>query len=214
MKGQTQALTAVMITTVTIGAIATAYVWGTPLLEKQQSQAQLQEVERSVINLKDDILSISNSGEGTTTEVEIDVDSGRVEVNPEENYIDITTNTRRPPYPPGRWTLIEGERLQNLSIGEGSYALKESDLPGVVAVRAASGTGDTVITYRVEFRNMYTETPAGPELELVDLQTIGAETATDTVRVLISNDGERKDSIDVNGENLQRTSTEIEIDLR
>ena len=53
MKGQTQAVTAVMITGVVIGAVASAYVWGVPLVEKRQSQADLQQIESKAVSLRD-----------------------------------------------------------------------------------------------------------------------------------------------------------------
>lgn len=215
MKGQTQALTAVLITTVTVGTVATAYVWGTPLLEKRQSKAQLEELERGVVDLRGEIVSVARSGSSTTSEVTLGLKSGRLEVNAEEDYIDITKQASAPPYPAGSWTLLKGESLQNLTMGTGSYAAKSSDLPGVVAVKSASGAGSTVVTYRVEFRNLYADTPSGARLEKIDLTSVGRKTATGETTLLITNEGDVRDSVKVaTGETLPRKSTQVSVDIQ
>lgn len=215
-KGQTQALTAVLITTVTVGTVATAYVWGTPLLEKRQSKAQLDQLQRNVLDLRSEVVSVSRGGTGTTTQLELQLtDGASVEISPGEDYIDITSQAPAPPYPAGTWTLLEGDSLQNLTIGTGSYAIKSSNLPAVVAVRAASGAGTSVVTYRVETRNMYVETPAGSRLEKIDLQAVGRQTATGDVTLTLSNDGTRQDIVEVaTGENYERTVTEVSVDIQ
>jgi len=215
MKGQTQALTAVLITTVTVGAITTAYVWGSPLLEKQQSQSELKQVEQNVINLRDGIESVARGGPDTASEINMNLNQGSVEVDAEKDRIIIATSAEQAPYPRGTWTLVEGESLQNLSIGSGSYAVTGNDLPGVVAVRAGGGEGETGVRYVVEFRNMYTDTPSGARLEKIDIESVGSETFTGETTMLVSNEGEEEDRIKVEtGETLERTKTSISVDLR
>ncbi|MFB6147262.1 MAG: hypothetical protein ABEJ66_00100 [Candidatus Nanohaloarchaea archaeon] len=216
MKGQTQALTAVLITTITVGTVATAYVWGAPLLEKRQSKAQLDELERSIKNLRSEIVSVARSGSGTTAKVTLQLDDGaRLEVNEQQDYIDITTQAPAPPYPAGTWTLLEGNSLQNLTIGSGSYAVKSSDLPAVLAVRVASGAGGSMVTYRIETRNMYARTASGPVLEKIDLDSVGRRTATGKTTIFLTNTGDRQDSIETaTGETLERKITEVKVDIR
>ncbi|MFB6291916.1 MAG: hypothetical protein ABEI58_00820 [Candidatus Nanohaloarchaea archaeon] len=215
MKGQTQALTAVLITSVTIGAIATAYVWGTPLLEKRQSKAQLEKVERQVFDLHNSIISVARSGKGTTSKTTLEIENGRLRIDENLDYIQIFTNAESAPYPPGSWTLIKGKSLQNLSIGSGSYGLKSQDLPGVVAVKAAAGAGRSVVTYKVEFRNLYVTDPAGNSLSKIDIQTSGRQSATGETTLIISNEGVARDRVKVStGEKIPRTKTVVEIDIQ
>ncbi|MFB6213597.1 MAG: hypothetical protein ABEJ07_03490 [Candidatus Nanohaloarchaea archaeon] len=214
MKGQTQALTAVLITAVTIGTVATAYVWGTPLLEKRQSKAQLDSLENDILNLRDEIVSVSRGGQGTTSEIQLQMD-GRLEVFPGKDYIEVNTQAQAPPYPAGTWTLIKGKNRQNLTIGTGSYGVLGSDLPGVVAVRAASGPGSSSITYRIEFRNLYADTPSGARLRKIDLTSVGRKTATGDTTLLISNEGAVTDRVEVGtGENLERTRRQVSVDIQ
>ncbi|MFB6144713.1 MAG: hypothetical protein ABEJ98_05370 [Candidatus Nanohaloarchaea archaeon] len=224
MKGQTQAVTATLITTVIVGSVATAYVWGVPLLEKQQSQANLQNVEQKVLSVYETVTSVSNSGTGTAEKVTVkppsgDTDSFQVSVNERKDYIEITTNSQNPPYPLDTWTLIKGKSLQNLTFGAGNYALSGSDLPGVVGVRPVGGPGAAVIAYRIEFRNMLSETATGRKLTKIDLEARGKKRSTGETTLVFSNQGIEKDTgsdaVEIGtGEELDRSRTVISVDLR
>lgn len=223
MKGQAQAVTAVLITSVIIGAIATSYTWGVPLLEKQQSQAQLERTQQNVLNLYNRIEDTSQSGEGTTARVEVteglSADNFRLNVNQEDNYIDIRTNGRNPPYPTDVWTLVKGQTLQNLSVGSGAYATASVDLPGAVLVRPVEAPGETLVTYRVEFRNQLFETPSGPELRRINISVEDQTRSSGETTVFISNEGtnwERGNEAMTlpSGEQVPRKNTEITIGFR
>lgn len=223
MKGQAQAVTAVLVTSVVVGAIATSYTWGVPLLEKQQSQAELQKTEENIIGLYDSIVEVSNSGEGTTSRVELteglsDPDA-QVRVNEEENYIEIRTSSQNPPYPMDTWTLIRGSSLQNLSIGTGAYAVKGDNLPGAVAVQPAGSPGGSLILYRIEFRNLLEDTPSGRQMTRINLTAEGQTTSSGETTIFISNQGttwERgDDGVTLpSNERVPRRNTEITIGFR
>jgi hypothetical protein len=192
MKGQAQAVTAVLITSVIVGAIATSYTWGVPLLEKQQSQAEFERTQQNIIDLYDRMIEVSESGEGTTATVDIADGSSsdiRFTVNEQENYIDIRTNGQNPPYPFDTWTLIRGNSMQNLSVGSGAYARSSDDLPGVVLVRPVGAPDESLVTYRVEFRNILSETPSGRQLSRINLTAEGQTSSSGDTTVFISNQG-------------------------
>lgn len=220
MKGQTPAVTAVLITTVIVGSVATAYVWGTPLLEKQQGQADLQSVEKNAVQLHSKISEVSNSGTGTSERIEFNSKSGaELRIYEEENYITITTEAQQSPYPRDSWSLIKGKSLQNLSFGTGDYGLKSDDLPGVLAVRPVGSAGSTNMRYQIEFRNILADSPTGQRLEKIDISSTGQSRAVDDATLLISNEGTELDSGDQrvdlsSGEKLERTRTLVEIDIR
>lgn len=220
MKGQTPAVTAVLITSVIVGSVATTYVWGTPLLEKRQGQADLQNTESDIVQLHSKILQVSNSGSGTTERIEFNSGSEtELQVNPQEDYIEITTPSKSSPYPSDTWTLIKGKSFQNLSFGTGDYGVKANDIPGVVAVRPSGTSEDMILRYRIEFRNILADTPTGQRLQKLDLVSKGQTTSTDQTTLLISNDGTEIDSgnqrVELsNGEKLERTRTLVEVDIR
>jgi len=225
VKGQTQAITAVLITSVIVGAIATAYVWGGPLLQKGQAEADLDHIESEVIALHDQIEQISQSGSGAAETITLDLETdtsgnARIEVNETGNYIDVVTAAESVPYPIDTWTLIEGENLQNLSIVEegdaGDYAISGQDSSGVVAVYPVGGATENIVTYRVEFRNMLTDTPEGSRLQKIDLETVDGDTETGEVEIVLTNRGDEFDSgySLSTGESIDRERTVVQINLR
>lgn len=218
-KGQTQAVTAIIITGITLGAVSATYVWGTPILEKRQSQQQLVQTEEQVRSLYSSLDSIRNSGEGTTERLTLDVSEGAdIRLNESGNYIEISTSVRSSPYARGTWFLLEGERLQGLSVGEGTYGRKGQDQPGVIALKA-TGNENVRLLYRVEFRNLYTETSSGSMLEQVDLTAQGGTEAAGETTIIISNEGNEMDTgtdaVETEtGEELNRQRTVLSIEMR
>ncbi len=215
MKGQTQAVTAVMITGIMIGTIAAVYVWGTPLLEKRESQAALGQVESDVLSLKDSVDSVSRSGEGSGSDSSIRISEGEVEVNEDENYIQVTTFSGASSYPTGTWRIIEGNSLQGLSIGTGYYGISGQDSDGVVAARSDESGGDDRIRFRVEFRDMLDDS----EAHLVDLQSVGSPTSSGETTVNLRNRGTESDTgsegLEIGtDEIIDRERRIIEVDLQ
>lgn len=223
MKGQAQAVTAVLITSVVVGAIATSYTWGVPLLEKQQSQAELERTQGNIVNLYDQIVEVSESGEGTTARYDlgqgISTEDMRITLEPEKNYIDIRVNNPNPPYPMDTWTLIKGNNMQNLTSGSGAYGRQGTNLPGGVLVEPVGAPDSSLVTYRVEFRNLLAQTPSGRQLSRVNLSAEGATSTSESTTIFISNQRttwERgSDAVRLpNGERVPRENTEITIGFR
>lgn len=209
MKAQTQALTTVLITTVTIAAIATGYVWGTPLIEKRQSQASLDNLERSTIELHSAIEAVARSGKGSARTVEIEPNDGSIEINEKLDYIELSSTAESSPYPNEVWKLLRGSSMQNLSIASGAYALSE-DNRGVIAV-TSSGSEIQSIRYRVEFRNRRVQN----RLERIDLQAVGPPRSTNEATLLVRNAGLEVDSNYVaDGEPFSRYRTVVEVDIQ
>jgi len=218
MKGQTQAVTAVMVTGIVVGAVTSAYVWGAPIVEKRQGQANIMQTESTVLDLENKIRSVSQSGSGASEQVILDLDDGNVNLNADENYIDVITFSDNSPYPVGSWNMLRGQSRQGASFGAGSYGIQGENVPGIVAVKKDSGGGSR-IRYRVEFRNLRATTASGPELRLVDLKSSGAQTASGDVTIQLTNQGTEEDtgsdSFEIQGgEDIRRTRRLVEVDFR
>lgn len=217
MKGQTQAVTAVLTTGVIVGAVASAYVWGIPLIEKRQGQAEINSLESSVLEIESTIDSVSNSGEGSKESIELDLQNGDVMVNSTGNYIEVTAYGSGASYPLGSWRLLRGSERRGLSIDSGIYAISGSDQGGIVAAKRVSDS-NSAIKYRIEFRNMKVSTPSGEALQQVDLQSSGSPRASGDVEIVAMNDGKEFDrgaqGVEVQDRTLDRTRTVVDVDLR
>lgn len=216
MKGQTQAVTAVMITGIMVGTISAVYVWGTPLLEKREGQSQINQIENDVLGLKSEIDSVSDAGQNSGSQVNLRLDDGEVYVNEAENYIEVTVFASSSRYPQGTWRLLEGNNLQGLSFASGDYGIRGQDSPGVVAVRS-EGSQSGRITYRIEYRNLLDERFSEPTVQLADIQSVGAERTSGETTVSIVNQGTEIDEngFELNtGEEVDRTRTVLEVDLQ
>lgn len=213
MKGQTQAVTAVMITGIVMGGIGTAYLWGVPMLEKRQVEQDVTTTEEDVLNLRDEIESVSQRGSGASSSVTIDADT--ITVNNEDEYIQITNQLDQSAEQGFTWSLLDGEGYQNLSWTTGTAAIEGEDTPGVVAFQSVAGEGSSEITYRVEFRNMCSESTG--ELSKVDLETEGQTRATGSTSITLTNNGEEvSDTVVPDGAcegRTTRTTTQVDVEL-
>lgn len=211
MKGQTQAVTAVMLTGVIVGAVGTVYVWGTPILEKRQSQTQVGQVEQGAVDLHQEITNVADSGSGVTSTVSLDI-TGQIRINEANDYIQLTTQADESPYPGWTWTLISGQSIQNTSIGAGDYAIRGTNQPGIIAVQSSGGEGSSEISYRVEFRNLYSSEAETP-LSKIDLQAADDTRAAGETDVVLTNRGTEidRDMELSTGETMDRRRTVVEV---
>lgn len=190
MKGQTQAITAVMLTSVVVGSIGTVYLWGTPMLEKRQAQEEVSETESDVKELYNQIVETSRQGSGASTSVEIKAD--RISLNAEKDYIQVKKELDQAAEQGISWNLLKGSSFQNITLGAGDYGIAGQDLPGVVAYRAVAGEDSSEITYRIEFRNLCSESTG--ELQKIDLEAEGSERAAGTTSIRVYNRGTETDN--------------------
>lgn len=220
-KAQIQAVTVVLLTGLTVGVASVVYVWGEPILDKRESQVGLDSVEQDVLTLRKEILRVSEAGEGAAAKVQMDggdsdFDIEMIRVDDDVDYIDIVVDASESEYPDGRWTLLKGENQRNLSISNtGDYVLEGEDEQSVLLVRPQS----SVMTYRIEFRNIYSENAQGAPVEKIDLISRGGDVSSGGAEVYITNTGTEVDTGEdgltlSSGQTLDISRTEIEVDLR
>jgi|GEM_PF-444421 len=219
-KAQVQAITVVLLTGLTVGVASVVYVWGEPILDKRDAEIGLDAVEQDVLTLREEIIRISEA-EGATSSVDIgseDSDYGieQIRVNENYDYIDIVVDSTESPYPRGQWTLLRGQNERNLSISRtGDYVLEGEDEQSVLLVRPQS----SVITYRVEFRNLYSENADDSPVRKIDLISSGGDITSGASSIYLNH---RRTEVDTgedgltisSGQTLDRTRSEIEVDLR
>lgn len=220
-KAQIQAVTVVLLTGLTVGVASVVYVWGEPILDKRESQVGLDAVEQDVLTLRDEIIRVSGAGEGASANVEMDggdsdFDIETVMVNDKIDYIDIVVDASDSEYPEGQWTMLKGDNHRNLSISNtGDYVIEGQDQQSVLLVRPQS----SVLTYRIEFRNIYSENAEDAPVEKIDLISQGGDVSGGGAEVYVTNAGTEidtgEDGLTISsGQTLDRSRTEVEVDLR
>ncbi len=216
--GQIGAVTVVLLTGITVGVASVVYVWGEPILDKRESGNELDNVESMVLDIRDEVQRVDQAGEGSSAEVPLETGTDNynvnlVSLNASNDYIDIVVEGEEFPYPEGSWTLLDGQNLRNLSISGGDYVIEGEDKEGVVLVRKSSG----IATYRVEFRNIYSENEQVP-LKKIDLIERGS-TVTGSGSIYLRNSGNTINSgsngLTIStGETIDRELTEMQVEMR
>ncbi|MFB6075665.1 MAG: hypothetical protein ABEK17_00835 [Candidatus Aenigmatarchaeota archaeon] len=62
MKGQTQIMSAVLLTGIMVGLISVAYIWGGPMIQKQKDIVKLNNMENFMENLNKEIRDVAKNG--------------------------------------------------------------------------------------------------------------------------------------------------------
>ncbi len=213
MRGQTQAVTAVLITGITVAAVASAYVFGTPLLEKQQSEVEAAGVEGEIFKVKEAIQEVREGNVGSVESVEIDMRGGSVSVKEDLNFVEFDIPEGGERYT-NQWTMIDGTSLQDLSFGDGSYGQLPQDQHGVIAARGSQGSA-TSARYRIEYRNMRTEELGEPRIKYTNLTAPMQTEAEDSTEIVFTNEGVTTDQYEVEtGQTLPRDVTTITVEFR
>lgn len=220
-KAQIQAVTVVLLTGLTVGVASVVYVWGEPILDKRDSQIGLDSVEQDVLTLREEIIRVSRGGSGASANVEMhaegtDFNIEMIRVDEEQDYIDIVVDASDSPYPSDRWTMLHGENERNLSISNtGDYVLEGQDEESVLLVRPQA----SVVTYRIEFRNLFSEGAQDVPVQRVDLVSTGGDVSSGGADIHVGNAGTTVDrdgdGLTISsGQTLDRSRTEVEVDLR
>lgn len=152
MKAQTQAVSFVLVTGITLGAITSAYVWGVPLLEKTQSHEQINTAENDLIRLLNSLDSMASGGVGGSTSVELRLGDGDIQLDEDGFTVDLSTPTGSP-YPEDQFILLYGDSFVGTSMGGDPAETGDLSRHNQV-VLGASGEGEST-NYRLETRDLY-----------------------------------------------------------
>ncbi len=195
-KGQTQAVTAVLMTGVMIGAVASAYVWGTPLLEKREAEAEVKQLHNDVVALQEEAEYISEAGELAASEEELRVEDGTVNVGGKKITIEMPADTSL--YPNGGWQLISGRGRIS---GNGSLGIHSR------TAAFAQVDGDNVV-YELRFRDLQASQGGETQTEAISLNAQGGSSSSGSTVVVIENQGSQVSS---DGEEIE---TSLGVSLR
>lgn len=199
MKAQTQAVSFVLITGVTLAAISSAYIWGVPLLEKTQSQEQINTAENDLIRLQNSVDSMASGGVGGSTSVDVRIEDGEIFLDEDGFTVELSTPAGSP-YPEDQYILLFGDSFIGTSMGDNPDETGDLSRHNQF-VFGASGEDESTI-YRVEARELYDpnrdvtriiefeegiSTGSSGDVE-IQIENVGLEESTDTETVVLRAD--------------------------
>lgn len=172
-SGQSQIVTAVILAGILITGITAAYVWGIPILQKNQDIRNAQQSLDSMMRLSEAIASVAR--EGGSRRVTVRLGEGSLAIRPENETIRYQAFTMGAYVSTADWTPLNENDMQgvNASTGEitDGYGIRGSDKPGLVIGRAEQADDRYVTFYRLIFRPLYN--PDARQTYQIDLVSNG-----------------------------------------
>lgn len=173
-KAQVEPLTAALITGLVLATVTGVYVWGSPLLDKRDAEADLVGLENEVIEIYNSIFSIQESGQDASTVLEMDFsEETQLTISEGENSLIIESEAEESVYPgDARFTLLGGIGEVDPETGDDiEYGIEGIDEPGTVMVDTVSAAESQIIEYEMTFNKLYTQTQQGEILRETKIET-------------------------------------------
>lgn len=160
MKGQSQLVTAVLLTGIMIVLVSGAYLWGIPLIEKQQDTVALNNMERLMNDMKDKIERVAVSGGRERIEnVDVPGELRLVDAGNNDEVV-VTLSTRGQVIATGAEIFLSGDNRTVVPITADA---------GVIKAFSEEQDGEFSIRMSLNFR----EVVAGETSSLINLKTGG-----------------------------------------
>ncbi len=198
-KSQVDIISAILIVLIALSLTGTAYVWGYPLIQKRQASATADRVysyfNQENSNSLPTVIEYVANNKGEKT-ISLDV-SGLWQLNETENSIQFIFSSKVSNFALGTSYPISltpsASCTPSPSPVNGTVGL---DKPSVVCVRADRGGDMVTISYKIWFRELYTDpfspTTKGFKVELVK-DTAGLLTSTSkTVKIIFSDTSQQQ----------------------
>ncbi|QQG39592.1 MAG: hypothetical protein HYS81_04415 [Candidatus Aenigmatarchaeota archaeon] len=162
MKGQSQLVTAVLLTGILIVLVSAAYFWGVPLIEKQKDTVTMNNMERLMKDMDEKIERVAASG-GRERIENVDVPGElRLADNGYNDEVSVSFKTTGQIIATGSDIYLSGDNRTVVPITSNAGALK--------AFSEAIDGG-----FSVELTLAYRETVAGSVGNLINLKTSGRD---------------------------------------
>lgn len=155
-SGQSQVLTAVLLGGILIAGISAAYVWGLPILQKNQD---VQNAEQSLSTLKELASGISTvATEGGSRSVQVSLGSGSLTVDPENDTVTYRALTRGAYVSTRQWVPLNENDLQGVNRSTGlpgeGYGVRGADRGALLVGKAVRSSNAFTTYYRVVSREL------------------------------------------------------------
>ncbi|MDY6761470.1 MAG: hypothetical protein SVY41_00305 [Candidatus Nanohaloarchaea archaeon] len=211
--GQTQVLTAVLLGGILIAGVSAAYVWGLPILQKNQD---VNNAEQSLSDMKELSRAISSvASSGGSRSITVNLADGSLTIDADEDIITYRALTTGAYVSTRMWLPLNENDMQGVNRSTGQpmdgYGIRGVDEP-VLLVGKAKRVSDGFLTrYRIIPRRML-ETGTGQtfQINLVQDGNLQASNGQHTV-VLRSGQQETETGAGIDGGTLRRQSVLIRI---
>lgn len=177
--GQSQVLTAVLLAGIILTAITSAFLWGMPLLEKNQDQTAVENTLSDFRKLSSGIESVVT--EGGSRQVTVRLGSGAMQIDDANEMFTYQTATKGVYVSRKNWVPLNEDSLLgvNRTTGErdtGSYGIRGIDRFGVLIGQTDTAGSDYMTRYRIVYR--YLKDPDTQQTYTVDLVPVGQDTVS------------------------------------
>lgn len=154
--GQSQVLTAVLLGGLIVAGISAAFIWGLPLLQKNQDVSSVRSSVGDMKGLSDGIEAVAQEGGSRT--VPVDLQSGVLRIDTTDDVIFYQTQTRAAYVSAQDWVPLNENDLQGINATTGEpddgYGVRGVDRPGVLIGRSMPVSNGFNSMYRIVFRNL------------------------------------------------------------
>ncbi len=173
LRGQTEAVSIVLLSGIVISLVGAAYFWGMPLIDKRAASTDFTSANNLMTDINKKILSLANAG-GGTTEIELSkavtlVPAGAADTN--NNSLIMTYGVNQPIIYPGAegGTIYLGATdFGDASEGIGVFGQSS---PGIITVKQNKTTEGSYILYsRLRYRQLRT---SGAQTKLYMIKLCG-----------------------------------------
>lgn len=158
MKGQTNAISIILVTGIVVGLVGTAYFWGLPLIEKRSTITKFTTAETFAKKLNEKIIDIANSDSGHKT---LDIPFGAIKVVPyspgeESNYILFEFEVSQPLVLNSSIVYLEEATFEDVTSEVGVFGISS---PSVLSMESEPFGDEFKIKIKIQYRELDSSDP-------------------------------------------------------
>ncbi len=216
-RGQSQVITAVLLGGILIAGISAAYIWGLPILQKNQDVNNAQQSLATLEQVAAGLETVAN--EGGSRSVEVSLGTGSLNIDAENETITFRALTRGAYVSTSQWVPLNENDMQGVNrttgepvpIEDGGYAIRGTDSAALLIGRALLSQDRFTTFYQVILRPLYqTDSSQTYQIDLVQNGNLEASGGQHTV-VFQRTGEETEPGAGANGGTLHRIQVSIRV---
>ncbi len=194
MKGQSEAISVILISGILIGVVGSVYFWGLPLIQKSKDASTLTNTESFMRNLDSKIKFIANSAGRDQLLVNV---PGSLSFDPQTDIVSLVVNTQGTIYATD--AEIPLARNPTCTASAGVFALNDPDTLCVKSVKLTDKNYKTtyslwylslnntelVRTYKIDLQSTSANTTLGSQGDTLVIENTGTTISTSGGETLI-----------------------------